>query len=296
MKVSLLAAVLVASLGALLVFTTSGSEVSRAQPDFGVQALPELENQAAPTRVWQCFDLQRGEDADTVVRLVTENFGGDRVQVRNLVMMCELALKYRPVPGTADPAPPPDEAVVILACYRIQEGGDPNDPFVLTTANFGSDGILVRNSNLMCEEASKTRVVVTPDGNEVRETTGQPTGQTWQCYRLSGGNNPQAPFRLLTNNFGRDDVRVMDSVLMCEGSAKFRQNSDGTITQFGDVTGQVVQCFRILEGGSPNLQVTLDTENFGQDEVAVRRSSLMCEPARKQPVFIAGVAILGDAP
>jgi hypothetical protein len=295
LKKGLMVTFALAAAGALFVFAAAG-QVGRAQPDFRSPPEPTVDAQAAPTAVWQCYDVQRGDDPQEVVRLVTENFGGDRVRVRNLILMCELAFKVRPVLGVPDPPPPTDADTRILACYRLELGGDPNDPYQLDTANFGTDGVIVRQSQLMCEEASKTRVFTDPNGSTRTVTTGQPTGQTWQCYTLRLGADPQLSFRLITNNFGRDDVEVRRSGLMCETSAKFKQDAAGNVLPFGEATGEVLQCFRLLDGADPNIRVTLGTANFGPDEILIRRSNSMCEAAEKEPVFIAGVAFPDDEP
>ena len=122
-----------------------------------------------------------------MVRLVTQNFGGNLVRVRNLVMMCELAFKVSRCrarrPG-ADTTPLPDPAQTrIFACYKLDRGDDPNDPYTLTTANFGTDKVIVRDSNLMCEERSKTRVKQPVTGGPpTTVVVGTPTGVVWQRY------------------------------------------------------------------------------------------------------------------
>ena len=140
-------------------------------------------------------------------------------------MMCELGFKVKPVPGTNDPpSPTPDPAETrIFACYKLERGSDPNDPFTLTTDNFGTDRVVVRDSNLICEEGTKTRVKQpTAGGPPTTEVTGSMTGVVWQCYRLAEGKEANAPFRLVTNNFGRHDVRITRAVEMCEEAAKER--------------------------------------------------------------------------
>jgi hypothetical protein len=241
-----------------------------------------LSLQVAPTLVFQCYNLSGGDDVKVDVRLVTENFGGDLVRVRNLVMMCELAVKtVPPAAGGSDPPPPSPSITRIYACYKIERGADPNDPFVLTTANFGEDVIAVRVSDLLCEQATKT--ITLPSGQEV--TIGQASGFLWQCYRLGGSDVQGGPFRLITNNFGRDDVRVGSGARMCETAAKFRLDATGNVVQSGVATGDVFECFRLGNGDGPAVKAVLETRNFGRDEVEVRRSSLMCEPATKVPVF-----------
>jgi hypothetical protein len=274
---------------ALLALTVFGGEDTQARQTAPPISAPPAIEQAAPTRVLECFNLnvprnQPGGDPKAVVRLVTQNFGGDLVRVRRLALMCELALKVPvPVPGTPDETPPPPDpaAVRVLACYEIERGTDPNDPFVLSTRNFGRDIVWVRTSKLMCEEASKTRVLAT--GQVV--TVGQPTGQPWQCFILRNAKNNNLPFRLVTNNFGRDDVFVLRGVNLCEDAMKLRQDAAGTIITSGEATGRVMECFRVESKLDPRVRVTLTTRNFGPVEAEVRRAASMCEDAEKISIY-----------
>ena len=45
------------------------------------------------TLVFECFDMNEGDDPNTPVRLTTKNFGTDAVIVRKAIRMCEPALK-----------------------------------------------------------------------------------------------------------------------------------------------------------------------------------------------------------
>jgi hypothetical protein len=198
--------------------------------------------------------------------------------------MCELAFKVAPpTPGLPDETPPPPDPTVVrvLACYEIERGTDPNDPFVLDTANFREDPVWVRTSKLMCEEASKTRVL--PTGEVV--TVGQATGQPWQCFILRNAKDNNLPFRLVTNNFGRDNVFVLRGVNLCEDAMKLRQNADGTIVTSGEAVGRVMECFRIESKLDPRVRVTLTTRNFGPVDAEVRRAASMCEGAKKVPIY-----------
>jgi len=244
------------------------------------------DSQTAPTPVYECYSVAEGQDVATVVRLVTKNFGADLVRVRNLVMMCEFAFKIPPPPaGIPDNTPPPSPTQTrIFACYRLDGGTDPADPYLLTTANFGTSAVQVRTSNLMCEEASKTRSLpgsVPP----IQVTVGQPSGVVWQCYKLARSKSTGGPFRLITNNFGRDDVQIGGAVQMCEEAAKFRLDAAGNVIQSGEATGLVLECFRLGLGDTPNARVSLTTRNFGKDDVTVGLATRMCEPATKQPLF-----------
>lgn len=242
---------------------------------------------ANPTRVFECFRLdvnsdQYGADPKAVVRLVTDNFGGKLVRVRKLIAMCELALKYAPAAGVSDPPPPTDADTRIYACYQIQRGQDPNDPFVLFTQNFQNDLVQVRTSQVMCEEASKTRT----NANGEVTTVGKPAGNIWQCFNLDKGKQINQKFRLSTNNFGRDDTLIIRGTQLCEDAMKLRLNADGTVVTSGKATGRVLECFRLESKLDPRAKVTLETNNFGRVDVTVRRAFQMCEPGEKTPVYI----------
>lgn len=255
--------------------------------DTKVDATCTPANTPPPTQVFECFNAQRGPDAAATVRLITQNFGGDLVRVRNLVMMCELAFKVKPPIGTTDVTPPlPDPASVrIFACYRLDRGDDPNDPYTLTTDNFGADKVTVRDSNVMCEEGSKTRVKTTTAGPPITTVTGTPTGVVWQCFRIAGSKEGNAPFRLLTNNFGREDVRILRGVGMCEEAAKQRIDATGAIVESGKATGNVLECFAVRSSADPKAPVVLETKNFGKANTVIRQPVMMCEPGKKTPQF-----------
>jgi hypothetical protein len=267
---------------------TVSSTPATANNGITVQASCTAANTPPPTQVFECFNTQRGPDAAATVRLVTQNFGGDLVRVRNLVMMCELAFKVKPTTtGTTDSTPLPDPAQTrIFACYRLERGDDPNDPFTLATDNFGIDRVVVRDSNLLCEEGTKTRVTQpTAGGPSVTTVTGTETGVVWQCYRLAQTKEANAPFRLLTNNFGRENVSVGRGVMMCEEAAKQRPDAAGKIVETGKATGKVQECFSVRSNADPKASVTLETKNFGKANTVVRRPVMMCELGTKTPVF-----------
>ncbi len=201
------------------------SEARQTAPPPGVN---DVSQATPPIRVWECFRVdaasdQAGADPKATVRLVTDNFGGKLVRVRKLVAMCELALKFPPpMPGVPDEVyPPKPDETHIYACYQIQKGQDPNDPYSLFTQNFQKDVVQVRTSQQMCEEASKTRV--SDNGETV--TVGKPTGQVWQCFNLDKAKQINRKFRLVTHNFGRDDVysRVtFDRRMRCYRESDYR--------------------------------------------------------------------------
>jgi hypothetical protein len=240
---------------------------------------------ASATPVFECYGLLEGDDPGVVVRLTTDNFGGDLVRVRNLSYMCENALKYGP---DANLTPPPDPALppVIFACYRIQHGANPADPFVLSTENFGEDKVVVGNSIMMCEQGAKHI------GNEAGVMP--PNPRVWQCYALGDGDDPSEKKTLVTDNFGVDRVIVRKAVMMCESAKKERLLSTGLIEVTGIADGAVLECYRLTDGDAPNKPAVLETDNFGRDQVRIRQGTLMCEPGKKTPLFDLPPATGGD--
>jgi hypothetical protein len=229
------------------------------------------------SRVLACYTLQRGDDPQTVVQLKTENFGNDLVRIRNLVFMCEGALKFNAPPQQAFTTPD-----FVLACYRIERGNDPADPYLLTTENFGVSFVEVRAAVLFCEGAQKT--VTDADGTtKVVGEAGE--GGMWQCFRTQTTFNPAAPKILLTDNFGRDEVRVGRATLICEDASKTHGVGGQVQFTIGQPTGRVLQCFDLTGGDDPRTVAKLETLNFGEDDVAIRGLQIMCEPATKGPVF-----------
>ncbi|HRC61646.1 MAG TPA: hypothetical protein PLX85_00300 [Dehalococcoidia bacterium] len=280
----LVPAIVVAALAVAL----SGGTPSQARESSSPSTQPVQSQATNPTKVFECFRVdassdQPGADAKATVRLVTENFGGKLVRVRKLVAMCELAYKFPPPPaGVPDEVfPPTDADVRVFACYQVQRGQDPNDPFVLATQNFGKDTVQVRASQQMCEEAAKIRT----DAAGNTTTVGQPSGVVWQCFNLDKAKSINQKFRVVTNNFGRDDAFVVKGAQLCEEARKDRITASGEVTHSGEATGRVVECFRLESKLDPKAKVTLITKNFGAVDVLVRRATQMCEPGEKTPVY-----------
>ena len=267
-----------AALAVLLVVLQSGTTTSaQSTPtprDLPIAGIPNI---PAPTLVYTCYDVQKGEDVKVDARLITTNFGGDLVTVRRLVMMCELSTKN--VIDTTNPKAPPVQDTKIFACYTLDNGTDPNDPYSITTKNFGKDGVIVRTSNLMCESAVK--YVTTANGTT--QQFGSMNGVIWQCYRLDKGLDPAKPFILANNNFGLNSVRVRIGIEMCEEGEKDRL-INGQIDVTGKATGVVYECFKLDNGKDPQKVVTLETKNFGKDQVLVRNARVMCEIGVKEPI------------
>lgn len=222
--------------------------------------------------VLQCYTLKDGDAPGEFVTLTTNNFGDDEVLVQEAIIMCEEAIKHPQ--GSDTPDKPGDH---VFECYRIEEGADPNQPVALVTDNFGSDEVVVRRATIMCEGAEKAIT----DATGITVTFGQPGVHVLACYRLIDGDKPDAPFNLTTDNFGTDEVVVRRAIIMCEEAQKSRVGADGTVTTVGEATGKVWECYSLKEGDDPQTPATLTTENFGPDDVVVRRAVIMCEPAEK---------------
>jgi hypothetical protein len=265
-----------------LTWFTGGGATSSAQRQDGPQDQTDASAQVAPTQVLECYTVKKGDSVNVSARLITKNFGGDLVVIRQLVLMCELSTK-NPV-DSQNAVPPPLADTRIYACYSLARGGTPDDPYIIETANFGKDGVIVRTSNLMCETAAKH--VVDAAGNVT--TIGTPSGNILQCYKLSQGDNPGKDFALVNNNFGRSLIKVATATQMCEEAQKLRLIAGAVVTS-GEANGVVQECFAIRGGDDPEKVVTLETSNFGRDEVVVRRPVLMCEHGEKTPVYIPGI-------
>ncbi len=261
-------ALLAVILGVFIGSTAQGHASSTTGPP-GASG-PSVDEKAAPTLVYECLSLVEGQDPNQAVMLDTNNFGKDMVTVRTSRMMCESALKYRQPPAGTQLLPPTLKSV--LQCFRLQNGQDPDDLAVLVTQNFGPNTVRIRTSRTMCESAAKAfGGAVTPN----------PVTFVWQCFDIDFGANPNIPVVLVTNNFGPHKAVVGRAVMMCEMAKKI--TSAGNVYN-ADHKGEVYQCFR-LESPTLNLAATLDTRNFGKDDVRIRRPNLMCEPARKTIIF-----------
>lgn len=254
----------------------TGGQAATSVPPSGLLTLRDQVS-VPPTLVFECFDLDQGQDPMKPVMLATDNFGKDVVNVRTSDMMCESAFKYREIPPGTKPAPPDTKEA--LQCFRVQKGQDPNDGAILTTQNFGPDAVQVRTSTRMCESAIKIRPQLPPFGDA-------PIPQAWQCFDLKNGQNPNTQVVLSTNNFGPHRVFVRQAVLMCETAAKYVQTAAGDVQlSIPNEKTQVYECFKVVEAPNQAVPARLITRNFGTDDVRIRRANLMCEPARKQILF-----------
>jgi hypothetical protein len=171
------------------------------------------------TRVMECFRTRRGSDPDDPYSLFTNNFGPDKVIVRQSRVLCEGAIKSKepPQPGTAWPV---DIPPVVWECFAISDGDRPDRAFNLYTNNFGHHQIRVVRGVELCEDARKVRVLATGETSAI----GRPTGRVYECYEIKG-RNPAAAFWLTTKNFGPGQVRLRHPEMMCEQAYKIPQYS-----------------------------------------------------------------------
>ncbi len=145
-------------------------------------------------------------------------------------------------------------------CFNLTDGDDPKRSLTLST-EFGDDSVVVRRATRLCETATKNGGgIVTPE--------------FYLCYTITGGMDPKANVTLETGNFGEDEVVVRASTTMCE-SAQKKVNGN----YVGSLLRPSQQCFNLTGGMDPKANVTLETDNFGEDGVVVRASSLMCAGA-----------------
>ena len=271
MKRKLLGLLLLSMATSLWFFSAGNTSADHGGPHVTAAPLPT---------VYTCYDLEKGEDVKTDVTLITKSYGKDAVQVRELVMLCELSTMY-PFGHGYVPAPPPVADTAIFACYALRGGSNPNEAAILTTPSFGSDAVVVGTSHLMCEAARKH--VTNAAGATV--TFGAVRNAIWQCFRLGKGADPNQDVNLTNNNFGLERVTVRTGIAMCEEGEKHRLiNGQWEVT--GLANGVAYECFRLERGNDPQQVVVLETENFGRDEVVVRRASQVCQVAEKKPILI----------
>jgi hypothetical protein len=173
-------------------------------------------------------------------------------------------------------------------CMAIVHGdGLDGDPYVLETLTFGFDWVVPHQADFFCETAVKTTS---------SEPTQLPEPRIWVCYAIRRGADPDDPISLLTNNFtggdgdedggadeDGDQVFVRRSTHLCEEGSKTTFLRNGDVDQeFGNSeSGIVYQCFTIEGGQDPSQVFWLHTANWGADDVRVRQSNMMCEPAVK---------------
>jgi hypothetical protein len=240
------------------------------------------EHDADAPQVLQCYNLEEGDLQSERALLTTDNFGRDVVGITQATMMCEQARKFHPsASGGTTTGTLGDH---VFECYRLVAGADPNDQVRLTTRNFGDDRVVVRKAVMMCEGARKEHAV---EPGQEPNSFGTPGEHVLACYRIQGGDNPQAKVELANRNFGKDRVIVGPAIIMCEEANKRTHNNGEGV---GQPNGFVWECYALNHGDDPNATVVLETKNFGKDKVIVRHARMMCERARKDHS-----ASLGDA-
>jgi hypothetical protein len=114
-------------------------------------------------RVWECFSVERGDEGNEEVTLVTENFGSDRVEIKDLSLLCEFAEKvlengqggYDPVCITEGCLP--EEGDEFLACFEIDDGEDHEVRVEIETDNFGTENVRIDKAKVMCVSVLKER-------------------------------------------------------------------------------------------------------------------------------------------
>ena len=181
---------------------------------------------------------------------------------------------------TPDPASPNQPVTRVLECFNLQGGKDVHALYGLRTANFGSDSVVVRTPDRLCEGALKSREPI-PAGTDL-----QPPPVVWECYKITSRKTTPNPTRffLNTRNFGVEPVLVLKAHSLCEEATKTIVNAAGTVgNSIGQPTGRVFECFSI-EAKARQQPFFLWTRNFGLDKTVVGRASLMCERAEKRPL------------
>lgn len=175
----------------------------------------DADSQGSGTRVFACYRIQYGDLVYQTETLYTDNFGADRVLVRNSEIMCDKAQKYHneSVTGSLD-----DEDVEangsygssVWQCFTLN--GLPKwRAFGIWTGNFDWQLIRVLNGYQLCENASKYHNY---------EEHGNANGNFRECFRIEQMSPYWLPqwVELDTRNFGSVNVLVGRPALMCENA------------------------------------------------------------------------------
>jgi hypothetical protein len=229
--------------------------------------------------VLQCFRLVEGDDPNAVVRLTTDNFGNDLVEVQTANQYCESATKLRPATNETYG----NNVQHGFQCFKVEHGNVIGDPYLLNTANFGPDRVVAGQLVMMCESAIKVRL--SPTGVEAAPFGSITPAHVLACYSTRFGADPNAAVVLRTPNFGPDRVAVRQANLLCEEASKYHPQPTGPALVIGRPTGLVYQCFATEGGQNLEARAILGTRNFGRDGVLIGTGTMMCEQARKTPLF-----------
>ena len=184
------------------------------------------------------------------------------------------------------------EPTLVYQCFTLNRGDDPIAPVYLATLNFGTDSVVVRQSNIMCETANK---FANPGSDDPLFPPELATAEALQCWNLAKGQDPYDDVLLITENFGTDKATVRRSRMMCENAVKQRLDSTKPPIGVGGID-RVWQCFALTDTTpAPSLPAVLVTRNFGREKGEIGRAVMMCETAQKVRLFATGAQTFGQA-
>jgi hypothetical protein len=165
----------------------------------------------------------------------------------------------------------PFEGLPIVQCFNVTDATDPNEQIDVATLNYEEDEVTVRRGVQYCEIASKN-----DEGAEIPAA--------YLCHTITGGQDPNLDVFMLTENFGEDEATIRAATTLCRPALK--QLCDGPYDcstdpteEFGILELPYFYCLNLTGGNDPNRQVELETPNFGEDDVTVRRSTRICDLA-----------------
>lgn len=232
--------------------------------------------------VYECFWILKysgsGATPNTWVTLDTYSYGPDRVYVTKPAWMCESGYKYRTFGPDANGVEVEGQGsyTKIYACFYLTGGDNIYETAGLWTDNFGTDPVLIRNSQIMCERAKKTHEsAVTGSLEDGPDASGGYGSKIWQCFNLNALPHLNI-FGISTNNFGWQRILSMNGFQLCEDAQKTHGSYVG-----GSTSGNIRECFRIEQMNPYWLPqwVSLETNNFGSFEALIGRPMMMCERA-----------------
>jgi len=170
-----------------------------------------------------------------------------------------------------------------LVCYDLRHGDNENANAVLETATYGQDEVRIRKLVMLCELSNMYTFKIpagfwfylAPKPPAIAETT------IFACYTLQNGDDPGMGANLTTQSFGKDQVLIDTSNLMCESARKHVVNADGYTSTYGTGTDTILQCFETSLGDDPNLAAAFANNNFGDEPVVMGAGIGMCEEGVK---------------
>ena len=123
----------------------------------------------------------------------------------------------------------------------------------------------------------------TPGGAALFADQAAPGYPVAECFRQSPDSQPLNKVIQLKNSlFGNAVVGVTRPDMFCEWGLKYIQLPNPPGTPGANTQPRLLECFRTVNGNTPNLPITLSTNNFGVDKLYVTNSDHMCETALKQ--------------